>query len=82
MGVEMTFFGLKYLFRIGGTVQHTPTKNSQEAPLPPPPEWLYKILKVMPETRNHCLQVACNSQCLKDKKSKWSTNLLQSQDET
>ena len=37
MGVEMTFFGLKYLFRIGGTVQHTPTKNSQEAPLPPTP---------------------------------------------
>ena len=24
----------------------------------------------MPETRNHCLQVACNSQCLKDKKSR------------
>ena len=37
MGVEMTFFGLKYLVRIGRTGRHTPTKNSQEAPLPPTP---------------------------------------------
>ena len=37
MGVEMTFFGLKYLVRIGRTGRHTPTKNSQEAPLLPTP---------------------------------------------